>query len=116
MFTYNGGVSVIYLLLSLMYYNAHLRSADLNLTPVEEFETATYIYNNLILTFVGIVVIIAGVILYLLNPMLTFLGCSFYGLSGVLFPIVGKRREKLFQKKSGMCRSWSLGWVQKRER
>ena len=101
MFIYNGGFSVIYLLFSLMYYNAHLRSAELKLTPVEEFETVTYIYNNLIVTFVGVAVIIAAVIFYLVTPRLTFIGCSFYWLLGPLFAIVGKRREKLFHKKFG---------------
>ncbi len=68
---------------------------------MELFETETYIYNNLALTCIGAVIIIAAIIFHQINPALTFACFMFYSLPGPVFGIMRKRREKLFRKKFG---------------
>lgn len=63
MVIYGTGFSVIYLLFLLMHLNALKLRNELNLTPIEVFETKTLTYINLICLCIGITAIILAVVL-----------------------------------------------------
>jgi len=48
-YVYVGGYMAIYSLFALMYWNALMKREELKLTPIEVFETKSYIYDNIAL-------------------------------------------------------------------
>jgi uncharacterized membrane protein len=98
---YNAGFALVYLLFTLMYANAHAKREELKLTPIEAFETRSYIYDNLAITCIGIVIILAAVVAHSINPGNTFICFIFYGTIGPVMAVVGRTRAKIFRKKFG---------------
>ena len=93
---YNSGFTGIFLLFTLMYYNAYRQREELALTPVEVFETRTNGYVYLYMTAVGMVT----VLLALLGGRIAEFSMAGYGLMGGL-GIVSHNRDKRFHKQFG---------------
>ena len=93
---YNAGILGIYLIFVFMYGNAYSKREELNLTPIEIFETKSHLYAHLLPVFTGIVVIIIALLggKYAQGAMAGWALMSFMGLFGA-------RRNKLFKKKFG---------------
>jgi hypothetical protein len=84
MFIYGLGFTSIYVLFFFMYLHAFKKKRQLELTVLEEFDTKTKLFSNLVLISVGIISIIvsqlidpaaagiAGIIYMLIGPALTF--------------------------------------------
>jgi len=79
MVIYSLGLSLIYVLFFLMYRNAKAHAIALHLTPVELFETNSFMYANLLAASVGV----AAATLALLLPVGTA------GNSGLVFFLLG---------------------------
>jgi len=93
---YNSGFTGIFLLFTLMYYNAYKQREELALTPVEVFETRTNVLFYLYMTSVGMVT----VLLALAGGRIAGFSMAGYGLMGGL-GIVSHNRNKRFHKKFG---------------
>lgn len=98
---YNFGFMVIYLLFGLMYYNAFLKRQYLALTPPEIYETRTFMYTNLLISAIGLLIGVVAIFLNSLDPKATW-GCfAGYALIGLVDKFLNKTREKVYHKKFG---------------
>ena len=93
---YNAGFTCIFTIFTLLYYNAYLKRAELQLTPIETFETKTHIYTYLCISCVGLITTLA-----------TLFGGKYAGFSMALYCLMGGIgmvsyfRDKSFHKKFG---------------
>lgn len=79
MFIYSGGYMGIFILFSLMYYNAWKKRDELKLTDSEVFETRTGLFSHLIMVSFGFTSI-----------LLAFIGTNLaVSLSGVIYSFIG---------------------------
>ena len=97
---YNSGFAIISFLFCFMHFNALKKRAELNLTPVEVFETGTIMgyYAG-----PGFISLLAVFIAFMERNTPEKVSNSFiaYALISVFMPIFGARRDKLFKKKFG---------------
>ena len=93
---YNGGLSGIYLLFLFMYINAYVKREELNLSPVEVFETRTHIYTHLIPASIGLFVALFA----LMAGKYAAVAMAGWGFMGVM-GVPGSVRNKAYKKKFG---------------
>lgn len=93
---YNGGLSLIYFLLAMMYYNAYTKRQELKLTPGEIFLTKSHLYTHLFPTFIGIAIVLFA----LLGGKYAVAAMGGWALMGVK-NIFDARRNKLFKMQFG---------------
>jgi uncharacterized membrane protein len=98
---YNAGFALVYFLFSLMYANAYAKREELKLSPVEVFETKSYLYDNIALTCVGLVIILVAIIGHSIDVNATFMCFAFYWIIGPVMAILGRTRKKIFKRKFG---------------
>ncbi len=92
---YGAGFAAIYVLFSLMYYNAWKRRHKLDLTDSEAFETRTNVYRHLVMASIGVL----SVAFASLGPAyVPFAGFS-YMLIGPAIAFTHSRRGKMHREK-----------------
>ncbi len=99
--TYNAGATAIFILFALMYLNAFIKRAELNLTPPEEFETVSYILFS---ALPGVFGLIATIIAYTErhNDMKHIFACYWpYAVLVVAAPLLRKWRASVFKERFG---------------
>jgi hypothetical protein len=98
----NDGISAIYWAFALMYYNANAKKKELSLTDIEVFETWSHIYIFLYPTFVGVFVIVFGLVLDKngVDPQPAMTAWALMGGMGIL----GFSRKKIFKKRFGKAK------------
>ena len=98
MMIYGAGFSIIYLLFALMHFNALQQKNELNMTPVEVFETQTLAYINMICFGIGITSITLAALLPL--QYTGFSGFTYFFIPvaySVWYSYRGKKGRKLFK-------------------
>ena len=98
---YTGGFAAIYFLFALMYINAHAKRDEIHLTEMEEFETRTHIYINVLMAIYALVMMAVGVILNHINRGLTFAGLILFSFIGIPISMLAKRRARMFKARFG---------------
>jgi len=93
---YNSGFAGIYILFTLMYWNALMKREELKLDPIEVFTTKTHLFVNIYIASVGILTTICS----LLGGRIANIGMTCYGLLGGI-GILSVIRVKKFHKKFG---------------
>ena len=93
---YGGGVIALYLLLALLYAHAYRRRAELELTPLELFDTRASIGRHVLAASVGALSCLVAVVV---PPNLVGLAGYTYFLLGPAMAIhgarTGRRRRRL---------------------
>ena len=93
---YGGGIIALYVLMALLYLHAFRRRRDLELTPLEVFDTKTSIVTHLLAAGIGVVSCVVAVTV---PPQMTGLAGFAYFLFGPVLAIHGTlagRRRKRF--------------------
>lgn len=98
MIVYGIGYLLIYLLFSFMYLHALKKSAELELTPGEIFETKTKLYKSFILILIGIASITVATIVPAENA----------GLSGLIYIFIGPALTIFYSKRSSLKRKLNI--------
>ncbi|MEO7120508.1 MAG: TMEM175 family protein [Ginsengibacter sp.] len=91
MIIYSVGYISIYALFSVMHFHALRKKEELELTPLEIFDTKTKIYKNLILIVIGIISVVMAMVL---KPGNAGLAGFVYFLIGPAFTIFFTYRNK----------------------
>ncbi len=91
---YSTGYISIYLLFSFMYIHALKKSIELELTPLEKFETKTKLYKNFILVLIGIISLIIAFNVPDTNA----------GLAGFLYILIGPALSIFYAKRARIRR------------
>jgi uncharacterized membrane protein len=94
MIIYSIGYISIYLLFSFMYIHALKKSIELELTPLEKFETKTKLYKNYILVLIGIISVIVAFVVPATNA----------GLAGLLYILIGPALSIFYAKRARIRR------------
>ena len=79
MIIYGIGFTLIYLLFFCMYLHALRKKEELELTPLEIFDTKTSLYSNIVLLVIGIISVIVAMIL----------PTKIAGLAGFVYTLIG---------------------------
>ncbi len=93
---YNGGVAGIFSLLALMYCNAYFRRKELNLTPVEIFDTKSHLYSHLFPASVAVFVILVATF----GGKYRYISMAGWNLMATLW-IFDFVRSRIFRRKFG---------------
>ena len=93
---YGAGVIALYLLLALMYVHAYRKRGDLELTPVETFDTRASIVGHLLAVGIGLVSVLLAVTLP--QRMVGLAGFAYFLFGPVMAiygTVAGSRRRRL---------------------
>ncbi len=97
MYIYSGGYTIIYLLFFFMYLHAYYKKNELELTPIEIYDTKTRMWAHLILVLIGF---LSTVIAFLLPVEIAGSSGFVYFLIAPAFTIFhsirSKKRRQLF--------------------
>lgn len=94
MIIYSTGYVSIYLVFSFMYIHALKKTNELELTPIEIFDTKTKLYKNYILILVGILSIIVAISLPASNA----------GVAGFLYILIGPLLSIFYRRRGATKR------------
>jgi uncharacterized membrane protein len=95
MMLYAAGFATVFGIFVLLHLHAYRRRAELELTPLEQFDTLTSIYESTVMTSIGI---ISFVLAYLLPPRLQFIPGFWYSTIPIFMTFMGVRRGKARRK------------------
>jgi hypothetical protein len=95
---YGAGVIALYLLLALMYAHAYRKRGELELTPVETFDTRAGIVGHLLAAGIGLVSVLLAVTLPLRMVGLAGFAYFLFGpVMAVYGTVAGSRRRRIFE-------------------
>jgi uncharacterized membrane protein len=95
---YGAGVIALYLLLALMYVHAYRKRGELELTPVETFDTRAGIVGHLLAAGIGLVSVALAVILPLRMVGLAGFAYFLFGpVMAIYGTVAGSRRRRIFE-------------------
>ena len=95
---YGAGLIALYLLLALLYVHAYRKRGELELTPVETFDTRAGIVGHLLAAGIGLVSVVLAVTLP--QRMVGFAGFAYFLFGPVMAvhgTVAGGRRRRLFE-------------------
>jgi uncharacterized membrane protein len=100
MVIYGVGVASVYYLLAAMYWHALRKSARLELSPIEHFDTRVSVQSNLLMAIVPTISVLLALILRDHREVGTIAGFTYFLYMPVMFThgsMMGRKRAKLLK-------------------